>query len=244
MDGMPQGAVTCTVYPQSALLVTFLIGNVSTRVGTWSALWCSACGESGKKLLQTHCQKMPQRPLWLKSDSPNSGYIICYTIHVFGNGAVAAAPCDHFTLSGEICLQPHAAHVTVALFCITNNRHCVIVTTHAIKRHFHIWVTTLRQPMKGWCYFVLTLRYTFICVYWWTRQRIRNTLIVVDQYLRLIWDKMMPDSDESRLESLYPRFVAGIDLPQGVMDSYNHWVPVCRYGPRVPGSQCACRIIM
>ena len=31
----------------------------------------------------------------------------------------------------------------------------------------------------------------------------------------------MPDSDESRLESLYPRFVAGIDLPhQGVMDSY------------------------
>ena len=66
------------------------------------------------------------------------------------------------------------------------------------------------------------LKYTFICVYWWTRQRIHNTLIVVDRYLRLMGDKTIPDSAEPRLESFYPPWVAGIDLPhQGVMDSYN-----------------------
>ena len=66
------------------------------------------------------------------------------------------------------------------------------------------------------------VKYTFICVYWWTRQRIHNTLIVVDWYLRLMGDKTIPDSVEPRLESFYPPFVAGIDLPhQGVMDSYN-----------------------
>ena len=68
----------------------------------------------------------------------------------------------------------------------------------------------------------LTLKYTFIGVYWWTRQRIHNTLIVVDRYLRLMGDKTIPDSAEPRLESFYPQFVAGIDLPhQGVVDSYN-----------------------
>ena len=69
---------------------------------------------------------------------------------------------------------------------------------------------------------VLTLKYTFICVHWWTRQRIHNTLIVVDRYLRRMGDKTILDSVEPRLESFYPPFVADIDLPhQGVVDSYN-----------------------
>ena len=77
--------------------------------------------------------------------------------------------------------------------------------------------TTYETPK---CACVLTLKYTFICVYWWTRQKTINTLIVVDQYLRLMGDKTIPDSAEPRLESLYPPFVAGIDLPyQSVVDS-------------------------
>ena len=109
-----------------------------------------------------------------------------------------------------------------ALFCITNIRHDITQMTHAIKLHFLIWMTTVRQPTKRRCSCVFTLRYTFICVYWWTRQRIDNTLIVVDRYLRLMGDKTIPDSVEPRLESLYSPFVAGIDLPhQGVVDSYN-----------------------
>ena len=109
-----------------------------------------------------------------------------------------------------------------ALLCIANNRYDVTITTHAIKRHFLIWMTTVRQPTKRRRSCVLTLNYTFICVYWWTRQRIHNTLIVVDRYLRLMGDNTIPDSAEPRLESFYPAFVAGIDLPhQGVVDSYN-----------------------
>ena len=109
-----------------------------------------------------------------------------------------------------------------ALFRITNNRHDVTITTHAIKLHFLIWMMMIKQPMKRQCSCVLTLKYTFICVYWWRRQRIHNTLIVVDQYLRLMGDKTIPDSAEPRLESFYPPFVAGIDLPhQGVVDSYS-----------------------
>ena len=66
------------------------------------------------------------------------------------------------------------------------------------------------------------LKYTFNCVYWWTRQRIHDTLIVIDRYLRVMGDKTIPDSAEPRLESFYPPFVAGIDLShQGVVDSYN-----------------------
>ena len=45
-----KGAVTCAVCPESAWLVTFLIGNVSTGVVTWSVLRCGASGESGKKV--------------------------------------------------------------------------------------------------------------------------------------------------------------------------------------------------
>ena len=62
------------------------------------------------------------------------------------------------------------------------------------------------------------LRYAF---YRWTRQRIHNTLIVIDRYLRLMGDS---DTTELRLESFYPPFVAGIDLTlphQGVVNSYN-----------------------
>ena len=37
----------------------------------------------------------------------------------------------------------------------------------------------------------------------------------------LMGDKTIPDSAEPRLESFYPPFAAGIDLPhQGVVDSY------------------------
>ena len=66
-------------------------------------------------------------------------------------------------------------------------------------------MTTVRQPTKCQRSCVLNLKYTFICVYWWTRQRIHNTLIVVDRYLRLMGDKTIPDEAE----------------PQGVVDSYN-----------------------
>ena len=104
-----------------------------------------------------------------------------------------------------------------ALFRITNTRHDVTITTHAIKRLFLIWMTTVRHR----CSCLLTLKYTCICVYWWTRQRIHNTVTVVDRYLRLVGDKTIPDSAEPRLESFYPPFVADIDLPhQGVVDSY------------------------
>ena len=108
------------------------------------------------------------------------------------------------------------------ILCIANNRHGVTITTHAIKRHFLNRMTAVRQPKKRLRSCVLTLKYTFICVYWWTRQRIQNTLIAVDWYLWLMGDKTIPDSAEPLLESFYPPFVAGIDLPhQGVVDSYN-----------------------
>ena len=68
----------------------------------------------------------------------------------------------------------------------------------------------------------VALKYTFSCVYWWTRQRIHNNLIVVDRYLRLMGDEEISDSMEPLFESVYPPFVAGIDLTyQGVVDSYN-----------------------
>ena len=116
------------------------------------------------------------------------------------------------------------------LTCIANTRHGITIRTHAIKCHFLMWITTVRQPTKRRRSCVLTLKYTFNCVYWCTRQRIHNTLIVVDRYLRLMGDKTIPDSAEPRLESFYPPWVAGIDLPhQDVVDSYNlshhHLVP-------------------
>ena len=94
---------------------------------------------------------------------------------------------------------------------------------------------------KRRCSRVLTLKSTFICVYWWTswrqalrgawdywwtRQRIQNTFIVVDRYLRLMGDKTILDEAPPSLESFYPPWVAGIDLPhQCVVDSFNTpWV--------------------
>ena len=110
-----KGAVTCAVCPKSAWLVTFLIGNFSTRVVTCSALRCGAPDESGKNGATAPMSKLPQRPLWLKCDSPNSRYVImCYTIGFLGNDAVGAMPCDHHTLCVEICPQAHATHVIVA----------------------------------------------------------------------------------------------------------------------------------
>ena len=109
-----------------------------------------------------------------------------------------------------------------ALFCITNSHHGVTIPTHAVKRHYLIWMTMVRQPTKHRCSCILVLKYTFICIYWWTRQRIHNTSIVVDRYLRLMGYKMIPDSAEPRLESFHPPWVAGIDLPhQGAVDYYN-----------------------
>ena len=47
-------------------------------------------------------------------------------------------------------------------------------------------------------------------------------------------DKTIPDSAEPRLESFYPLFVAGIDLPhQGVVDSYSLVHPAVRDKRRV-----------
>ena len=51
---------------------------------------------------------------------------------------------------------------------------------------------TYETPM----FLCLALKYTFIYVYWWTRQRIQNTLIVVNRYLRLMADKTIADSEE------------------------------------------------
>ena len=128
-------------------------------------------------------------------------------------------PCLIFLYTYPYGLSLNGWH---SLFCIANNRHGVTTTTHAIKRHFLIWMTTVRQPTKRRRSCVLALKYTFICVYWWTIQRIHNTVVVVDRYLRLMGGKTIPDSTEARLESFYPPFVAGIDLPhQGVVDSCN-----------------------
>ena len=125
---------------------------------------------------------------------------------------------------GYFCIYPYGLSLNGwhALLCIRNNRHGLTITTHATRRHFLIWMTTVRQPTKRRRSCVLTLIYTFICVYWWTRQRIHNTLIVVDRYLRLMGDKTIPGSAEPRLNSFYPPFIAGINLPhKGAVNSYN-----------------------
>ena len=124
----------------------------------------------------------------------------------------------------HFCTYPYGLSLNGwhALICIADNHHSITIRTHAIEHHFLIWMMSVRQPTKRRSFCVLTLKYTFICVYWWTRQRIHNTLIVVDRYLWLMGDKMIPDSAGPRLESFYPPFVAGIDLPhQGVVDSHN-----------------------
>ena len=49
-----------------------------------------------------------------------------------------------------LCIYPYRLSLNVwhALLCIANNRHVVTITTYAIKRHFLIWMTTVRQPTK------------------------------------------------------------------------------------------------
>ena len=108
------------------------------------------------------------------------------------------------------CIYPYDLSLNRwhALYCVTNNRHDVTVKTHAIKRHFLILMTTVRQPTKRRCSCVLTSKCILICVYWWTRQfttRIHNTLIVVDRYLRikrlqtrrtLVWNRFIPHSSQ------------------------------------------------
>ena len=61
--------------------------------------------------------------------------------------------------NAQLCLSLNWWH---SLFCIANNRHDVTITTHAIKRHFLIWMTTVRQPTKHRCPCVLTLKYTLM----------------------------------------------------------------------------------
>ena len=64
---------------------------------------------------------------------------------------------------------------------------------------------------------------------------------MVDRYLRLMGDEMIPDSAEPRLESFYPPFVAGIDLPhQGVVDSYN-LVQCCMILEHLSTSKIVCQ---
>ena len=111
---------------------------------------------------------------------------------------------------GYFCIYPYGLSLNGwhALLCIANNCHGVTITTHATRRHFLVWMTMVRQPTKRRCSCALTLRYTFICVYWWTRQRIHNTLIVVDRYLRrmgikrfqtrqsLVWNRFIPHASQ------------------------------------------------
>ena len=64
----------------------------------------------------------------------------------------------------------------------------------------------MRQPTKCLCSCVSTLKsplFVFI------GQRVLNTLIVVDRYLRLMGDGFQ--TRQPRLESFYPPFVAGTD---------------------------------
>ena len=51
---------------------------------------------------------------------------------------------------GYFCTYPYGLSLNGwrALLCIANNRHGVTITTHATKRHFLIWMTTVRQPTK------------------------------------------------------------------------------------------------
>ena len=49
----------------------------------------------------------------------------------------------------HICVtRPQWVNGWHVLLCIANNRHAVTITTHAIKRHFLIWMTRVRQPTK------------------------------------------------------------------------------------------------
>ena len=119
-----------------------------------------------------------------------------------------------------------------ALFCITNNRHDVTITTHSIKRHFLIWMTTVRttdETLMFLCSNFKILLYLCLLVnetknpqhldcgisIFSTHGDYKNPLHldVVDRYLRRMGDKTIPDEAPPSLESFYPPWVAGIDLP-------------------------------
>ena len=107
-----------------------------------------------------------------------------------------------------------------SLLCIANNRHHNDACNWASLPYLDDDGETTYETPK---FLRLTLKYTlFVFIGQRDKESMRNTLIVVDRYLRLMGDKTIPDSAEPRLESFYPPFVAGIDLPhQGVVDSYN-----------------------
>ena len=109
------------------------------------------------------------------------------------------------------------------LLCIVNNRHGVTITTHAIQRHFLIWMTTVRLYAL---FCIVNSRHGVTITTHAIKRHFRIWMTTVYgrllTYLWLMGDKMIPDSAEPRLELFYPPFVAGIDLPhQGVVDSYN-----------------------
>ena len=91
---------------------------------------------------------------------------------------------------------------------------CITIRARVAPRHFLIWIRTLAHN-----FFLCVMTYP---IYWWTRQKIHNTLIAVDRYLRLMGDKSIPDSAEPRLEwfcLVHPavrdkRRVSEIDLSQ------------------------------
>ena len=78
----------------------------------------------------------------------------------------------------------------------------------------------LNEDCKTICGTQLSWCFPFkISFYWWTGQKIHNTLIVVARHFSAT-HKTIPDSVEP-LESFYSPFVTGIDLPhQGVMNFY------------------------
>ena len=103
-----------------------------------------------------------------------------------------------------LCTYPYGLSLNGwhALLCIAKNCHGVTITKHAIKRQFLTWMTMVRQPTKRWPSCVLTSKYTFICVYWWTRQRIRNGVTAVLHEAKSttpwLWQMDTCDSAEDR----------------------------------------------
>ena len=99
----------------------------------------------------------------------------------------------------------------------------VAIRRRATVGHFLIWMRTVGQLRHADYRDVFMLNYSF---YQWTRQRVHSALIVVDQYLRRMGDKTIPDSVESRLESFHPPFVAGIDVPHSTDENVNFLSPI------------------
>ena len=73
----------------------------------------------------------------------------------------------------------------------------IAIRAPATPCHFLIWMGTVGQWRDTDYHDVFVLKYDFNQ---WARQRIHNTLIVVDRYMQLMWDKMIPDSAEPYLE--------------------------------------------